>query len=72
MLFYHFLYLLFWINFVKSEQECGRVKVGLGFNIGGDNSLPGQWPWLASLFYKGKYHCGSSVISKNHLLSGKK
>jgi hypothetical protein len=64
--------ILFISIFAINADECGKVKVGSGLSVGGEFSTPGQWPWLASLFHKGKYHCGSSLISKKHLLSGKK
>jgi secreted trypsin-like serine protease len=54
------------------EQECGEVQVGVGYIAGGNFSTKGQWPWLASLHYNknGRYFCGSSIISKRHLLTG--
>lgn len=56
------------------SHDCGKVKVGTAFIAGGDESRKGQWPWLASLFKKNsnKFFCGSSIISKKHLLGGKK
>lgn len=57
-----------WINDII--DECTKSKYGPGMNVGGENSYPGQWPWLAPIFYEGKYQGGSSLISKKHLLSG--
>lgn len=53
-------------------QQCGEVQVGFGYIVGGNYSEKGQWPWLASLHYRknNAYFCGSSIISKKHLLSG--
>lgn len=65
-----FVFLLF-LHF-SSTLDCGNVKVGTSFVAGGDESFKGQWPWLVSLFSKdfNKLFCGSSIISKRHLLGG--
>lgn len=70
------LKLLILINFVafSASLECGKVKVGTSFVAGGAESGKGQWPWLAPLFNKNtsKFFCGSSIISKQHLLGGQR
>ena len=55
-----------------SSQDCGRVKVGTSFTVGSEYAIKGQFPWFAPLFYKkdDKFFCGSTIISKKHLLSG--
>ncbi|XP_070508851.1 prostasin-like [Chironomus tepperi] len=54
-----------------STQNCGRVKVGTSFTVGSEFATKGQFPWLAPLFYDNndKFFCGSTIISKQHLLS---
>lgn len=58
---------------LSSSQNCGRVKVGTPLTVGGEYAIKGQFPWLAPLFVKDgdKFFCGSTIISKQHLLSGK-
>ena len=67
-------HLIISITLIKSldSQECGRVKVGTSFSVGSEYATRGQWPWLAPLFYRkdDEFFCGSTLISKRHLLSG--
>lgn len=65
---------LFLINFVSfsASFECGKVQIGTANIAGGEESKKGQWPWLAPIFFRvnHKFLCGSSIISKRHLLRG--
>ncbi|CAH1735925.1 unnamed protein product [Chironomus riparius] len=56
---------------LSNSQNCGRVKVGTSFAVGGEYTTKGQFPWLAPLFFKknDKFFCGSTIISKQYLLS---
>lgn len=58
----------------SSSFECGKVQGGVGFISNGNESARGQWPWLASLFYRPNrnFFCASSIISERHLLSGER
>jgi hypothetical protein len=67
--------IVFFITFLASSkaQTCGRTKVANSFSIGSEYAIKGQWPWLVPLMNKtGGYHCGSTIVSEKHLLSGKK
>lgn len=68
---FHLILFIFCIKLLNA-QECGVVKVAVPFIAGGDYAERGQWPWLAPLFLKekDKFFCGSTIISKRHLLSG--
>lgn len=70
---YFCIFVIISINLSKS-QECGKQKHGSSLIAGGEFSWRGQWPWLAPLFYSldDRFFCGSTIISKKHLLSGKK
>jgi hypothetical protein len=61
------------LNSLVNPRECGMVKVGIPFLLGGDFSTKGQWPWFASIIRSENNNliCGSSIISKRHLLGGK-
>lgn len=69
-----FLILIIICPLIVKNQECGVKKVSnpTPLLVGGMNTYPGQFPWLASLFFKvnDKFYCGASVISQRHLLTG--
>lgn len=48
--------------------ECGRQK-STSRIIGGQPSRLGEWPWQASLHFKGSHVCGAVLISKFFLMS---
>lgn len=37
--------------------------------IGGDVSSQGQWPWQASLHFRGSHSCGASLVAKDFLVT---
>uniref|UniRef100_A0A8C7YFI3 SRCR domain-containing protein n=1 Tax=Oryzias sinensis TaxID=183150 RepID=A0A8C7YFI3_9TELE len=43
--------------------ECGSRPRYQTRVVGGNLSLPGQFPWQASLHFRGEHMCGGSVIS---------
>lgn len=64
---------------VKTQQDCGKSTITTGLIIGADEySLPGQWPWLASVFSvnlgdenrRENFVCGATLISNSHVLTG--
>ncbi|KAG5683360.1 hypothetical protein PVAND_012646 [Polypedilum vanderplanki] len=59
---------------IRRINSCGvskfeRNKSFIGLVVNGDESKPGEWPLIVSMFRKEKYFCGSSLISDLHLLS---
>ncbi|XP_033092777.1 putative serine protease 47 isoform X2 [Trachypithecus francoisi] len=49
-------------------QVCGKPKV-LGKIYGGRDAAAGQWPWQASLRYRGSYLCGAVLMDSRWLVS---
>ncbi|XP_057576671.1 putative serine protease 47 [Hippopotamus amphibius kiboko] len=47
---------------------CGKPKV-MGKIFGGQDVVPGQWPWQASLQYQGSHVCGAVLINSSWLVS---
>uniref|UniRef100_A0A674K7G3 Peptidase S1 domain-containing protein n=1 Tax=Terrapene triunguis TaxID=2587831 RepID=A0A674K7G3_9SAUR len=47
----------------------GRVGLGLGRIVGGQNAQNGAWPWQASIQYKGFHICGGSLITGEWVVS---
>jgi secreted trypsin-like serine protease len=37
--------------------------------IGGDEALPGEWPWQVELLYNGRHNCGASLLSPEWVLT---
>uniref|UniRef100_A0A7M5WXS8 Peptidase S1 domain-containing protein n=1 Tax=Clytia hemisphaerica TaxID=252671 RepID=A0A7M5WXS8_9CNID len=57
---------------VPADSECGVSKVGQSRIVGGQNALPGEWPW--QVFYiirKGTraFSCGGVLIHKKWVLT---
>lgn len=66
------LIFIFILISATNSQECGQTKIlGTAFSIGSEYSTRGQWPWLAPMFYtkNNVFFCGSTIISKRHLLT---
>lgn len=69
------IFSLIFINFSEistSTDTCGTRKFTAGLIFGGENAVKGQWPWMAPIRNKmrGKYVCGSTLISNKHSLTG--
>ncbi|XP_008589394.1 PREDICTED: putative serine protease 47 [Galeopterus variegatus] len=47
---------------------CGKPKA-IGKIYGGQDAVAGQWPWQASLLYKGSHLCGAVLIDSRWLVS---
>ncbi|XP_032116443.1 putative serine protease 47 [Sapajus apella] len=47
---------------------CGKPQV-VGKIYGGQDAAAGQWPWQASLLYRGSHLCGAVLIDSRWLLS---
>lgn len=57
---------------VTEAQECGNVKYTSELIYGGDYAKRGQWPWLCAIHdaTSDEFFCGSTLISKKHVLTG--
>lgn len=53
------------------DLDCGTVPYATGFIIGGEQSKPGQWPFVVALlaYTRRQFFCGGSIISKHHVLT---
>ncbi|XP_030660681.1 putative serine protease 47 isoform X3 [Nomascus leucogenys] len=50
------------------KQVCGKPNV-VGKIYGGRDAAAGQWPWQASLLYRGSHLCGAVLINSRWLVS---
>jgi len=49
--------------------DCG-LRDGFVPNIaGGDDSVPGEWPWMARLLYPDDNWCGGTLVSQYHVVT---
>nr|XP_016851672.1 PREDICTED: serine protease 27 isoform X1 [Anolis carolinensis] len=46
----------------RTRQVCGR-PAALNRNVGGEDSIEGEWPWQASVRKMGKHICGGALIT---------
>lgn len=37
--------------------------------VGGSETLPNEYPWVAGLFKQNKLYCGATIVTPNYLLT---
>jgi secreted trypsin-like serine protease len=54
------------------QNYCGKVSVPTGLVVYGEETLPGEFPFLVALykFENDKFFCAGSLITRRHVLSG--
>lgn len=58
---------------VRPLLECGQPESAKFRVVGGEEALPGRWPWMAAIFLHGsrrtEFWCGGSLITSSHILT---
>nr|XP_006818365.1 PREDICTED: uncharacterized protein LOC100377183 [Saccoglossus kowalevskii] len=49
--------------------ECGSIPSSSNRIVGGDNAVPGSWPWQVSLQFEGSHFCGGVIIDEQWILT---
>ncbi|XP_026756351.2 trypsin-1-like [Galleria mellonella] len=52
-----------------SNIECGVSPARRGRIVGGEDSLPAEFPWAASIWRQGAHQCGATVLTDRWLLT---
>ncbi|XP_006811145.1 plasma kallikrein-like [Saccoglossus kowalevskii] len=56
----------------EADSGCGsRVTISESRIVGGQDALPGEWPWQAQLYYipVGNEVCGGTLVGPRHVVS---
>ncbi|XP_017782265.1 PREDICTED: proclotting enzyme-like [Nicrophorus vespilloides] len=58
---------------IVDPEDCGQPENANFRVVGGEEALPGRWPWMAAIFLHGsrrtEFWCGGTLISPKHILT---
>nr|XP_028560391.1 serine protease 27-like [Podarcis muralis] len=55
-------------HMTRSHWVCGR-PITLNRNVGGEDSVEGEWPWQVSVKKMGKHICGGALITHDWIVT---
>ncbi|XP_065654320.1 chymotrypsinogen B isoform X2 [Hydra vulgaris] len=54
---------------VPLTEQCGLQQISTSRIIGGDDAVPGSWPWQVVVYFRGNRGCGGTIVSPNYVIT---